>query len=152
MANWTAEDLERLRKNGHVRVHRMPDTAPIGRPKAGARRTEPAHVQTAPRVPESAVIRACGQILRMHPKVAKFWRQNTGAVDIEGRFVRFGEPGISDYVGFLTDGRFLAVECKSSRGTGTPKQLEFLGAVSAAGGFAWIGADAAKLKAMLDDA
>jgi hypothetical protein len=50
--------------------------------------------------------------------------------------VRYGWVGCSDIIGFMTDGRFLAIECKTARGTSTPEQVAFLQTVRAAGGVA----------------
>jgi len=54
------------------------------------------------------------------------WRQNTGAVSEGKRFVRFAFPGISDILGVLPGGKFLAIEVKSDRGKLTPRQKAFL--------------------------
>ena len=68
------------------------------------------------------------------------WRNNTGAMrDTTGRLVRFGlHVGSSDIVGICTDGRFLAVECKTATGRTTPAQDTFLAAVVKAGGRAGV--------------
>jgi hypothetical protein len=50
--------------------------------------------------------------------------------------VRFGKRGQSDIIGYLPDGRFLAVETKASDGKPTPEQEAFLEAVRMAGGVA----------------
>ena len=66
------------------------------------------------------------------------WRQNTGAVLYKKRFVRFGLPGISDIIGIMPDGRFLAIEVKSEKGKLTVYQEGFLEAVRKNGGIAII--------------
>ena len=91
---------------------------------------------------ENAVLSAIMDYLARCSLVASSWRNNVGAVKRENRFVRFGKEGQSDIIGFLTDGRFLAIEAK--RGSGgklTQKQLEFLQCVDAAGGVAIIASD-----------
>ena len=55
------------------------------------------------------------------------WRNNTGTTKIGRRFIRFGYPGSSDWLGVCPDGRFLAVECKAPKtGRVTEKQQDFL--------------------------
>jgi hypothetical protein len=86
------------------------------------------------RVRESSVLRAVLEYLRYHPRVAKAWRQNSGAVTIEGRHVRFtDEVGIPDICGFLKDGRGLYIECKAPGGRLTYWQTRFLEAAEKAG-------------------
>lgn len=63
---------------------------------------------------ESVVLRECMELLRIHNIYS--WRNNTGAVKIGSRFVRFGYKGSSDILGITKDGRFLAVECKRENG------------------------------------
>ena len=67
------------------------------------------------------------------------WRQNTGAVNIQGkngnRFVRFGKPGISDIIG-IYNGRFLAIEVKTQKGRLSEHQKVFLKDVEDNGGIA----------------
>lgn len=75
---------------------------------------------------ENQVLRACLDYLTM--RGIECWRNNTGAMTIPGtkRFVRFGKPGVPDILGYLDDGRFLAVECKSAIGRLSPAQVAFL--------------------------
>jgi len=45
------------------------------------------------------------------------WRQNTGSFKVGKRFIRTSSfPGISDILGIMPDGRFLAIECKREKG------------------------------------
>ena len=72
-------------------------------------------------------------------KVAFAYRQNTGQTKYEDdhgktRWVRYGWVGCSDILGMLTNGRFLAIECKSRTGRLSPEQSAFLDAVNAGGG------------------
>jgi len=76
--------------------------------------------------------------LRAHPCVSWCERQNSGAMRIGKRFVKFGWAGASDVIGQMRDGRFLAVEVKSSTGKPTAEQVEFLASVNAAGGLAFV--------------
>lgn len=70
------------------------------------------------------------------------WRQNTGAVSFQdagrSRFVRFGVPGISDILGVLPDGRFLAIEVKMARRRATYKQKDFMDSITDQGGLAFV--------------
>lgn len=71
-------------------------------------------------------------------KKCKVWRQNQGGMyDAKRRFVRFcSQPGISDIVGVLPNGRFIAVEAKVSGKKPQPHQKAFLDSINAIGGFA----------------
>ena len=84
------------------------------------------------KVPEAAVLRGCLAYLRL--KNICHWRQNTGSVKIEERYVQFGEKGLADIIGILPDGKFLAVECKSAKGTQTIHQRNFQLIVERSGG------------------
>lgn len=90
------------------------------------------------RKPEAAALTEVLRALRAHPGVSWCERQNTGAVRIGNRFVKFGWPGCSDIVGQLGDGRFLAVECKSTKGRLRPEQSVFLERINQAGGVAFV--------------
>lgn len=94
---------------------------------------------------EADIQRAIMDYLRVCKRVGFAWRNNSGAAkssytDARGktkeRFVRFGCKGSSDIIGWTADGRFLAIECKTSKGRITPDQREFLRKVRAAGGVA----------------
>ena len=71
---------------------------------------------------------------------ATVWRNNTGALqDKTGRLVRYGLcKGSSDIIGICQDGRFLAVEVKTSTGQVRPEQVVFLDAVTRMGGRAGV--------------
>jgi hypothetical protein len=93
--------------------------------------------RTAARVPkllESDVLPAVLKALRIHPKVAFAWRQNSGAQQVDGRYIQYAFPGCSDILGMLKDGRFLAVEVKRPGGMPTPAQVQFLAVVEQNGG------------------
>jgi hypothetical protein len=64
------------------------------------------------------------------------WRQNTGAFLYKKRFVRFGLRGISDIIGIMPDGRFLAIEVKKEKGELTVYQEVFLETMKENGGIA----------------
>lgn len=84
--------------------------------------------------PEAAALVEVLKVLRHHPAVAWAERQNTGAANVGGRFIRFGWRGCSDVIGQLKDGRLLAVECKAPKGRMRPAQVEFLSLVRRFGG------------------
>ena len=75
--------------------------------------------------PENEVLKQCLEYLQIKGIFA--FRNNTGAVKIGKRFIRFGYAGSSDILGILPDGRFLAVECKREKGgVVSPVQKMFL--------------------------
>ena len=71
---------------------------------------------------------------------ATVWRNNVGALqDKTGRLVRYGLcKGSSDLIGICPDGRFLAVEVKTSTGHVRPDQVLFIDAVRSKGGRAGV--------------
>lgn len=71
------------------------------------------------------------------------WRNNTGVLkDANGRPVKFGLcVGSSDLIGICPDGRFLAVEVKTSKGRVTDAQERFISAVTRMGGRAGVARD-----------
>jgi hypothetical protein len=78
---------------------------------------------------ETGVVKACLEYLTLKGIFA--WRNNTGAVQVEGkRFVRFGIKGSPDILGVMPDGRFLGVETKSAKGRLTAEQKAFGEAVT----------------------
>ncbi len=99
---------------------------------------------------ERDVLRACLDYLKARNIFA--WRVNTGAMRRGKRYVRFGFPGVSDIIGILPGGRFLAVECKSSTGKLSLDQDAFLTAVQLSGGVALWVRSAAELHDKLDAA
>lgn len=102
-----------------------------GIPKAKATRRK------RPGLREGQVLAACRDILDAHPRVALWWRQNTGGVEYPGgRYVKFSFTGAPDLMGVLKDGCFLAVECKASGRRATAAQQSFLDNVRDAGGLA----------------
>lgn len=88
--------------------------------------------------PEAAALIEVLRALRAHPAVSWVERQNSGVTKEGGRFIRYGWRGCSDVLGQLMDGRFLAVEVKSSTGRLRPEQVAFLGRVRDAGGVAFV--------------
>jgi len=86
-----------------------------------------------PKVHEADVMELVDQALSAYHIF--HWRNNTGAFKIRRRFVRFGYPGSSDWLGICHDGRFLAVECKAPKtGRLTEPQQNFLDCINRNGG------------------
>lgn len=73
--------------------------------------------------PETKIVHDCMLVLQTHHIFA--WRNNTGATWMNGRPVFYGLKGSSDIIGLLPDGRFLAVEVKSSGGKQSDSQKSF---------------------------
>lgn len=89
--------------------------------------------------PESEVIKAVASALKHHPRVAWARRMNSGVLpDRTGRPVRFGAVGMPDFVGQLTNGLLLAVECKAEDGRLSTAQQEFLSLITQNGGVAFV--------------
>lgn len=84
--------------------------------------------------PENAVQPAVLEYLQTHPDVAWCQRINVGGAFMpSGKWVEFAFTGCSDIIGQMIDGKFLAVECKGTKGrtrknkkTGIDDQKEFL--------------------------
>jgi hypothetical protein len=87
---------------------------------------------------EADVLKAVLATLEMHPKVAWVARMNSGAFEVEGRFIKAGFKGCSDILGMLKGGRLLAVECKSSKGKETADQAAFGARVAEEGGLYFV--------------
>jgi hypothetical protein len=91
--------------------------------------------------PEAAALVEVLKALRTHPAVAWAERQNSGAVRVGGRFVRFGWVGCPDVLGQLKDGRLLGAEVKAAKGRASPEQVAFLERINQAGGVAFVARD-----------
>lgn len=81
-------------------------------------------------------MKGCLEYLKM--KGVYCWRQNSGSAKIGSRFIRFTSiNGISDIIGICPDGRFLAVECKRTKGGVVREaQKDFLEQIEKNGGVA----------------
>lgn len=62
------------------------------------------------------------------------WRNNTGAIQRMGRFVRFGITGQGDITGVLPGGRRLEIEVKVPKAEPSEEQVKFGARINAAGG------------------
>ena len=106
-------------------------------PKRGGGRSSPGFKPALlPKVSEADVMADVDQVLSAHHIF--HWRNNTGATQIgRRRWIRFGYPGSSDWLGICHDGRFLAVECKAPKtGRLTEPQQNFLDCINRYGGVA----------------
>lgn len=87
--------------------------------------------------PESALVRACLELLAARGVYA--FRVNQQGVPIAGKPGKYRPGptrGVSDILGVLPGGRFLAVECKRKGGKVTSDQIGFLNYVKEFGGLA----------------
>lgn len=106
-----------------------------------------------PKPKEKDVQRQCLDWLRLWGALPV--RVNSGArpwTDAKGRrrfFAFNSEPGCSDVLCLLPDGRFAAVECKRPGGALRPAQESFLAAVGKRGGVALVVASLDELRAAL---
>lgn len=67
------------------------------------------------------------------------WKQhNAGIQKANGRYIPAGMVGVSDIMGVMPDGRFLAVEIKRPGGKVSPSQQIFLDNVRRNRGLAWV--------------
>lgn len=61
------------------------------------------------------------------------WRQNTGALKVQGRFIRFGEVGSPD-IFIVRRGQIIGLEVKTDKGTQSDFQKEWQTNFESAGG------------------
>jgi len=107
------------------------------------REAKPKVAQCAAAPLERDVLAEVLAVLEMHPRVAFVWRQNTGAMDLGERYVRFSFKGCSDVLGMLKTGQFLAIETKRIGKEPTEDQAAFLANVNRNGGLAFVARSAA---------
>ena len=92
--------------------------------------------------PEKQIQQEILYFLHLLPSIKFFWRNNVGAVSAQykgsSRFIKFGQAGLSDILGIMEDGKFLAIEVKSAKGKLTVKQEEFLNTEIQANGVGFI--------------
>ena len=68
-------------------------------------------------------------------KDMRIWRQNTGAIVIDNRMVKFGVPGQADITGLLIpSGRRLEIEVKNAKGRQREAQKKFQAMIEKSGG------------------
>jgi hypothetical protein len=89
--------------------------------------------------PEREVVKAVAAALKHHPRVAWARRMNSGGLrDQHGHLVRFGAVGLPDFLGQLTNGLVLAVECKAEDGRLSTAQDAFIRLIQQHGGVAFV--------------
>jgi hypothetical protein len=89
-------------------------------------------------VPEAQILSAVLQAIKLHPRVGWAHRFNTGGAHYGEQYVAFGFAGLSDILGQLKDGRFLAIEVKRAGKVPTEGQVEFMGKVARFNGVAFV--------------
>lgn len=99
---------------------------------------------------ENEVLKESLAVLKKHNIFC--WRQNTGAFKTQnGGFFRSSMAGVSDILGILPDGRFLAVECKREKGgVLSEKQKEFLENIDKNKGVAIVCSNAENLEKIIE--
>ena len=114
----------------------MDDHGQSGRkPKPPELLKEKRRARELSRIPEWRVLKGCADLLEAHPRVAFYWRQNTGSFLVGGRFIKFSFRGASDLMAVMKGtAQFWAIECKSTGKKATQDQQAFLDAVVAVGG------------------
>ena len=83
---------------------------------------------------ETQIVKACLEYLRLRRIFC--WRNNTGALPVGDRLVRFGRKGSGDVFALLPGGRFCSIEAKRPGNKPTAHQAAFAQEVRAAGGVA----------------
>lgn len=74
-------------------------------------------------------------IFKLSQKLGAFtWNNETGAVQGQDRFIRYGFVGSSDIIGILPTGQFLGVEVKTGNARQSDKQKAFQHAIEKRGG------------------
>lgn len=98
---------------------------------------------------ESEILKECLSVLKEMKIFC--WRQNTGAFQTKnGGFFRSSIAGVSDILGVLPNGRFLAVECKREKGgVVSEAQKNFLSQIDSNGGLAIVSNNAESLKKII---
>lgn len=135
-----------------------------------------ARIKRLPGIAERDISGPIKKLLAMHRNVALAARMNTGAgylvpyqvmqdiiAEIGGlwafearfgkpRWMEFGTPGCSDYLGLLRDGRMLALEVKAQKyvpSQVSDEQRSFLAVVNQHKGLGFVGSDLVRIEAIL---
>ena len=99
--------------------------------------------------PEGAIVTAVLELLAYRGVFAR--RINVGPIPAKGGgFRRSRMVGISDILGVLPGGRFLAIECKAPGGRVRPEQADFIAAVNRKGGLAFVAVSTLDVERRLD--
>lgn len=80
----------------------------------------------------------------------RVWQNNTGAANYGGRYLKFGKVGSGDIIGFTSDGKFLAIECKTGSGRQSKEQANFELIVKRFGGRYYLVRDHLEIAQKLD--
>lgn len=80
------------------------------------------------------------------------WVNNTGAIKVAGRFIRFGKVGSSDVIGILPGGMFIGLEVKTRGDELSPEQEGFLFRVRELRGRAYVVETEEDIDAAIKDA
>jgi hypothetical protein len=84
---------------------------------------------------QAAVLKAA----RKHPAIGRVFRVNSGTFkSFAGSIVQGAPKGTPDLIGFMADGRFLAVEIKVPGEFPTPEQRAFIADLNACGGLGFV--------------
>ncbi len=68
------------------------------------------------------------------------WKNNTAGIYVKARntYIPSHAPGVSDILGVLPGGRFMAIEVKAPKGKVSPHQQQFIDSINQAGGVAFV--------------
>ena len=77
------------------------------------------------------------------------WRNNTGSLKIDNRFVRFGLKGQADISGIMEGGRRLEIEVKTSKGVQSQAQKDYDQMITKFGGIYLLARDYETVKRYL---
>ena len=75
--------------------------------------------------PETPIKKAVQALIDLNQIPGFHYRQNTGALLVGKRFVRFGYTGSADFTGILPDGKRVEIECKAPKGVLSKEQKAF---------------------------
>ena len=99
--------------------------------------------------PEARIQAAILEWSRLRPDLT-LWRRNVAALKVDGRFMRFGKPGMSDLTGHLIpSGRRLEVEVKAPGGRLTVPQRAWGDFVESTGGIFLVARSVADVESAL---
>jgi hypothetical protein len=149
ITRYTTEDLARIQQRMAAQskvythnmkdepLHPIPPALKIAQPPRNKR--GPDKKPRRPRfrkfmLAERTVLRDCSELLDRHPFIAFWYRANVGAMNVNGRYIKFSFRGCSDLIACSVRGRFVAVEVKATGKHATDEQQSFLDNVNAAGG------------------
>lgn len=99
---------------------------------------------------ESDTQRAILRFLHIHPAVKWAQRMNVGMMKKGPHYVRFGFKGLSDVIGQVRGGGFLAIEVKDATGKVSAEQKQFLDMVNKSGGIGLVARSLDDVKNVLD--